>query len=270
MHECASHSWLVILGTGRSGSTTILSMLNAVPQIQISGENYGMMNPLAYVLTRHQAPLSKLKHLNFKGYSGSSRSPWYGVNGEEVRDSLCSVVLRLAPHDKTKHRPLIRGFKEVRWERSVLGAVALLPGVRFVVSYRRDTSGQAASGWHSWNGSARAAAGWASPNQGIDEATRAMLEAVNATGRPTFHLPLEDFSTAAFNQLLRWVGVTNCSFRGVVHEHSGGGYSADAADPRSLIEQRSCHVARARRGAHGAVVQRRGTGLRERAGPPHW
>jgi hypothetical protein len=43
---CTAHDWLVILATGRSGSTTIESMLNAVPQVHLTGENGGVMEEL--------------------------------------------------------------------------------------------------------------------------------------------------------------------------------------------------------------------------------
>ena len=36
--RACSLDWLIILTTGRAGSTTILNMLNAIPQIAITGE----------------------------------------------------------------------------------------------------------------------------------------------------------------------------------------------------------------------------------------
>jgi hypothetical protein len=48
--SCALYSWLFILATGRSGSTTILSMLNQVPEISLSGENNDLLGSLISVV----------------------------------------------------------------------------------------------------------------------------------------------------------------------------------------------------------------------------
>mmetsp|Transcript_8251 Transcript_8251/g.10770 ORF Transcript_8251/g.10770 Transcript_8251/m.10770 type:complete len:149 (-) Transcript_8251:1950-2396(-) len=36
---CHDYDWVFILGTGRSGSTTILSMINSIPGFYLAGEN---------------------------------------------------------------------------------------------------------------------------------------------------------------------------------------------------------------------------------------
>lgn len=43
---CDAYDWVFVFGTGRSGSSTVLQMLNAVPDILLSGENYGLYTML--------------------------------------------------------------------------------------------------------------------------------------------------------------------------------------------------------------------------------
>lgn len=65
MSSCRSHAWLFVLSTGRSGSTTILNMLNAIPQIKLSGENGNLLPMLNNALEHsiHWQALRTTPHL---------------------------------------------------------------------------------------------------------------------------------------------------------------------------------------------------------------
>ena len=54
-------TWVFVIGTGRSGSTTILEMLNQLPNTTLCGENFGMANGIA-ALASSLAELDKQKH----------------------------------------------------------------------------------------------------------------------------------------------------------------------------------------------------------------
>ena len=46
---CILYDFVFLMGTGRSGSTTLMAFLNGVPGIHISGENNGLIDHLAEV-----------------------------------------------------------------------------------------------------------------------------------------------------------------------------------------------------------------------------
>lgn len=46
----------------------------------------------------------------------------------------------------------------------------------------------------------------------------------NSGERSAFYLPLGEFSTEKFNEVLDWLGVSRCRFVGVLHEHKNETY----------------------------------------------
>jgi hypothetical protein len=40
---CKDHDWVFVLGTGRSGSTSVIEMVNTIPGVFLAGENFGQV-----------------------------------------------------------------------------------------------------------------------------------------------------------------------------------------------------------------------------------
>ena len=196
---CESHHWLVVLSTGRAGSTTILSMMNQLPSVHLSGENNGVMANFQTL----NAQYTGAGRRNWTSYNPTE--PWYRVKPGTFQGYLCSVIASMAPHARDQS---IRGFKEIRWKASLSPSIAMLPRVRFIVNYRLDLRQQARSGFFGHRSAATSAV-----IEDLQINTTAMINAVQATGVPYFLLPLEAFSTTTFNELLHWLGIEDCRQR---------------------------------------------------------
>ena len=232
-NACESHHWLVVLGIGRSGSTTILSMLNRLPNVRLSGENNGVLSTLQAVNSRYSS--------NGAYASDDPSHPWYRVKPKTFQSYLCSLVASMAPHAGNEH---IRGFKEIRWNASLAPALDLLPRVRFVLSYRLDVLPQTKSGYYKkmlarYNSSSAISL--------LQTRTQELLQAVQGTRCPYFLLPLESFSSRTFNELLAWLGFDDCRYTFVLHvENSDGGHKGDPRTRDPKLVEGKCEFAPSR------------------------
>ena len=204
---CASTDrWLFIASTGRSGSSTIMHMLNQVPGIMVAGENYGQLALLSH--GRDLVDQTEAAALHTAAWTSQL------ADRAKLAESVRTWLDAIAPPGT------IRGFKEIRWapfpSRGSGGDDPLrvfrflqesLPCSRVVFSYRKNLTRQLESSFHRKSSPDDLAA--------RDRAVRAAQAQVFRDNG--FLLPLEDFSTATFNKLLRWLGVAGCRFTGVLH-----------------------------------------------------
>jgi len=252
---CRSVQWVMVLSTGRAGSTTLLAMLNAVPLIALSGEQHrssqdapanlpedGLLGRLwqAYDLTARidENP----------GYAFLS-SPQYGG----LQELMCSWLLYMLPPQPSE--VVFRGFKELVHAVDVPRATALLPNVKVVRNYREDHEAQASSGFYEVQYGSQASGGvssvaqwWFGPGAVADEQQLAIAEIeareaslLNplsyASDASTFDFPLERFSVAQFDKLLRFLGIEGCGYNRVAHANEGGSYTrADSNDGGNSTE----------------------------------
>ena len=91
---------LFIWGTGRSGSTTILEMLNQVPCISLSGENGDFMKDM-------DSLSSYMMYLNHRN------GAWFNEIDEVLRDRAEELLIQ----SLTMNHQAFWGFKEIRTER---------------------------------------------------------------------------------------------------------------------------------------------------------
>lgn len=138
---------------GRSGSTLVQNMLNALPGACVRGENENLLAPLAraWDVVLHSEQGAKMRQT---GTLSVPSDPWYGYEavtadayGQALADTFLSSVLRPAPDTR------ISGFKEIRWHNDpVLFPVMLdflrhfFPDPHFVFNIR-DHDAVCQSGW---------------------------------------------------------------------------------------------------------------------------
>ena len=100
-----------IVTYGRSGSTLVQNMLNALPATCIRGENENLLAPLAraWDMLRHSPNRQRAR-------ATTPGQPWYGIEavtpegfGAALARSFATEVLRPPPGTR------IAGFKEIRW-----------------------------------------------------------------------------------------------------------------------------------------------------------
>jgi hypothetical protein len=216
-HECdlcvdEKVEWLFISATGRSGSTTTLNMLQAIPGIHLAGEN----EALDSIMDLYNKAMSPAV-----GVSGEDDGAW--SHGERSKKQIkCALQLYvkglLGSYEKgTK----IVGFKEVRFmkEDLIFFSETLFPCARFVVQTRKDVQAQQNSKTYRQ---------WDMDAQVLWQTTKALEDWQKAHDSRSIALHLEDFSVETFNNLLTWAGVSGCQYINVCHANDGG-YGDDSA-----------------------------------------
>lgn len=111
------YGYVFIVTYGRSGSTLLMSLLNAIPGYKIHGENY---NALFRLFQANTAITRGYKMgAGAKARHSSPQSPWYGILRarprrfrQELLESFLTHVLRPEPGDR------VLGFKEIRYTPS--------------------------------------------------------------------------------------------------------------------------------------------------------
>lgn len=208
-----SQQWLIILSpSGRTGSSSIATMLNAIPGFYIAGDHHGILDNMFSIYRK----LSKQFQANPRPYQYHQ-----SISEHAVLCSLQSTIRAALAPPRTHHTVL--GFKEINfYSKPQLEFLAkLFPCARFIVSSRQDFQQQAASQKLAFS---------FSQAQSKDLARKTFeLEAWSQTfsSRRSFRMRLEDFSLHGFNMLLRWLGVAGCRFQTLSHEYDAGGFSRD-------------------------------------------
>ena len=148
-----------IVTYGRSGSTLLQNMINALPGHVLRGENANLLGPLvqAWHELRHSDQAAKMRA---EGRPSGPHQPWFGyeaVDPDQLGRDLADLFLRdvLRPEPDTR----VIGFKEIRWhEAPELFAPMLeflqryMPMAHFIFN-TRDHDQVARSGW--WKTMAR-------------------------------------------------------------------------------------------------------------------
>ena len=127
---------VLIVGTGRSGSTTLKDVINLVPSVHLCGENFGAIINLVECYDRLVETVPK-----------NGRSEWTNVfdidrMAESIRD-LCRQMLK-------RDGVTTWGCKEIRWQGklNLLGRfIELFPQTRIVLNYSTDLADQCTSAW---------------------------------------------------------------------------------------------------------------------------
>jgi len=216
--------WLFIMATGRSGSTTMLEMLNAVPGFYLAGENYGLLEKVwqIYESTMNASQRAKDGDARFHG------------NPVSEHGLLCSLQLlvRATLGEFGTDRASVVGFKEIRhtsgrqrtfWKKA-------FPCARFIVNTRRNTTRQHNSQFQKFLSLSSL------------EAYTKDLEQYQARHTEYVHqLQLESYSVGGFNQLLNSLGVSGCNFTDMAWANKRGDWRGD--DTHARISG-NCQIAR--------------------------
>ncbi len=231
-----SGRWLFIVSAGgRTGSTTVLNMLNMHPAFSLAGENNKQIDDVFELWMK-------------AAYQKWRSAPWQRA-APNPASLLCLlqdwfVEISGAPNKQraTSSPPAsgyIRGFKEIRWQAtaqrlrnsaafgpnvelpplpppnvSMLRFSSLLfPCSRFIFNTRETPSQLVRRVGRRRFGASHLAA------------LSALHTEWGAAGR-SYWLPLENFSVAGFNRLLRWLGETSCAYHDLLHSNEAGDMNA--------------------------------------------
>mmetsp|Transcript_56549 Transcript_56549/g.132652 ORF Transcript_56549/g.132652 Transcript_56549/m.132652 type:complete len:304 (-) Transcript_56549:179-1090(-) len=210
-----NQSWLFVIGTGRSGSTSLMSMLNAIPGIHISGENWGAIESLKDFY--HSVEITK---------SMSNSGAW-----AHKEFSTTAILCKMQEVVKALIAPApnnsLIGFKEIRHDAPALDFFeTLFPCARYIINYRDDIDAQVTS-----------QETHLSRHLPVDELesdlankTANLREWAVQRADSSVMLSLEDFSLEIFNGLLQWLSVEGCEYITVSHANEDG-FAQDNALP---------------------------------------
>ena len=197
---CATAPWVIVLSTGRAGSTTIFNMLTQAG-VAMSPENK-LLGSLESLVKKTTALHAQHDH--------SFAHP--RLDTHAVDDAACRWLAALqGPVPEAAPR----GFKEVRDE-----GVELLPRIfsrsttRYVLNYRKNVTAQRQSGYYEGKG------------EGVDFAKKLAHFRAALSSESVFELPLEDFSVSNFNRLFDWLDLP-CRTRFVLQAHADSSYNDD-------------------------------------------
>jgi len=195
--------YLFVMTYGRSGSTLLSGVLNAIPGFLIRGENDDALRHLrAFSTTLLDARAS------WKDPPSRTRArthPWFGI-GDVPPRRLLEGTRRLALETVLRPKPGTRviGYKEIRWRGPELDDHVdwlreVFPGARFVVN-TRHLPDVARSGW------------WAEQDpvavqRGLAEVERRQLEVAGRLGPAAFHVHFDDYvaDPEALRPLFTWL-----------------------------------------------------------------
>lgn len=237
--ECnlCKDNWLFVLGTGRSGSTSVLTMLNAIPDVYIAGEPKLTMPMMMSMYNERPKEWSADKG------DREIKARWHKPT--MYHELLCDLqrYIKHAIGQSEAATEKIIGFKDIHAvdESHLWFYKRLFPCARFIVNWRDGIEEDVAL---------------------QNKALKTVLEAKHMTSSDVRHeivkkqqwaaknpditatLPLHNFTVGNFNRILRWLNVEGCEYTAVAHANNNAGagpFSADSSSQHKLMSG-SCHI----------------------------
>ena len=139
--------------TGRSGSTTLLRLINTIPNSNICGENGGCINHLMNfyrsIKKTNTFVIGKKNPIPYSKYISSGIKPcWYNsYNYDVVIDNLKKLIINLFKKDPSV---TLWGFKEIRYFDTIdliEDFKELFPNTKIIVHIKKDIEKQSQSAW---------------------------------------------------------------------------------------------------------------------------
>jgi hypothetical protein len=206
-HDCSAYDFVFIAATGRSGSTTLMTFLNNIPGVHMSGENDGQTKHLRLIY--ESLRLVKQEHTRSVAWANT-----YDMNEikQDMREMLIHMINPPAGSDTI-------GFKEIRFQSKDLDFIRMLfPCAKFILSIREDVSKQAKSSFHTRENRTRVKATLKKKNEIFSSLSRKHPDLM-------YLVKLEDFSVKKFDDILQFLGRTDCKTLRVPELNMEGGYT---------------------------------------------
>ncbi|CAE7029849.1 unnamed protein product [Symbiodinium sp. CCMP2592] len=192
------HKFLFVIATGRSGSTTLMDMVNLIDGFFIYGENWHMLRDLGISLADFLARTA------FRAQVGPALTERLLMNFQ----GLLWEFLAPPRFEGRWKQASVRGFKEIRWDNSsIMFLKHACPCSRIIFNYRLDLEAQSKSGF------------WIRTNMSVDgllDWNARYRQLAAESGFPFYEMNLENYSVQSFNKLSRWLGAA-CEFDQLIH-----------------------------------------------------
>lgn len=193
---------LFVVTYGRSGSTLVSGLLNALPGYLIRGEN---RNALLHLFRYHQTLATE----KAKGPATAFRTPthpWFGI-GDVPLDRSLVATRRLVTETllRPKADTRVTGFKEIRWyhddlEDYVAWLREVFPGARFLINTRAHADVLKSAWWS--QGDAEHNANF------LADTERRILAVAAELGESAHHVHYDDYvaDPTVLRGLYDWLG----------------------------------------------------------------
>ncbi len=236
--------YLFIVATGRSGSTTLLSMLNYLPNVRLSGEN----NDELFIASRLESNLRTSKgHSILEQHYDHKDASWMhnGIPEQAMACPIQDIFYTINPPPAKVQRRVnvqgepsleeydrdkILGLKTVRIHQKHTWSPKLaaeffkenFPCSRVVVNIRSDIDSQIES---------RANLGWKVDADELKRGNEFLKNFSEYLGDDMARLIdmnewTGDGGVAVLNSILEWLGYSDCHFQELLHENHDG-YGTD-------------------------------------------
>eukprot|EP00439_Symbiodinium_sp_Y106_P079126 s1207_g17.t2 len=128
-----------IVSSGRTGSTSILHMLNLIPGYDIKGGNM-MLWPDVY-------DMNKVREADFKIYQHSGLYAWHHANGRNETELMCSMKMMLLGELNPSVHARVIGYKAIKWRfdedlQDLELLMEAFPCAKVILSKRRNIDDQ--------------------------------------------------------------------------------------------------------------------------------
>jgi hypothetical protein len=191
--------YVFVMTYGRSGSTLVQGLLNAIPGYLIRGENSAALNHLHGF---HKTMLAESRRGNLVNRRKVTH-PYFGIPDfppesslRDTRRLVLDTVLRPEPETR------VTGYKEIRWYQDDLADFCawlrlVFPGARFVVNTRNQVDVLRSKWWAKKDNTAYLA--------GIEER---ILGVAAGLGDAAYHVHYDDYvaDPTVLRGLYTWLG----------------------------------------------------------------
>lgn len=140
--------FILICGTGRSGSTTLQRIINTIEESNINGENWGAINNLLECYMNIKKTNTYLMSSYVEGKTKIKPS-WYNCyDFENVKNNIKNTILSIITNDNSKK---VIGFKEIRYDYKKIYLIdqfiELFPNTKVICHIDDNINRQCKSGW---------------------------------------------------------------------------------------------------------------------------
>lgn len=236
---------LFLVSTARSGSTTLLRMFNALPNVRLSGENHNQIQfvaKLTYNLVNHhprllQHPMDKpdgpfMHNTIPKGSFGCIAQDVFHMMNPPPLAVQQNKAIQMADYDKD----LILGFKTVRMHAGDWTAQEAseylkshFPCSRVIINYQTNITHQIES-YHQAFGNRNNTYLGPSMDE-LKKANQFQFDLYQSLGDDYSKLiDMDEWSkdVQMLNDIVTWLGFDECQFEAIVHENLKG-YTRDTS-----------------------------------------
>lgn len=146
---------ILICATGRSGSTTMMRILNTLPNSNICGENFAAINSLLEFYKRINDTTINYVPGHFTPFTydyllkKNIKPSWY--NSYSYNQMIKMIKIMIINMFKNNPNTNIWGFKEIRYNSGNINYIKyfkeLFPQTKVIIQIRENISAQSKSGW---------------------------------------------------------------------------------------------------------------------------